>query len=367
MSNKIKNISIVGSVGIPARYGGFETFAESLVSKTDYIVNWTVYCSKRSYLPSERTKTFGNAKLKYLPFSANGIQSLIYDGCSIVQSIAQQDAVFVLGVSGTFVFPIVKLFSKKPIILNPDGLEWRRRKKNFLWRFLLSYLYKIGIKYADYIVSDNDVTARFISRYFNKQSVVIGYGGDTSTIESFINSETPNIETPQNFDLTIARIVPENNIDLILDAYSNFPSRNILVIGNFANSKYGMEMLRKYRGFSNIFLVNPIYDINVVNYIREKADLYIHGHSCGGTNPSLVEAMFHKKCIVAYNILFNKVVTDFQARYFKNQNDLIELLIDINSDQIESIGDRMHEIALAKYTWDNVADQYSELFNKVLN
>jgi len=364
--SRIYTISLVGSVGIPARYGGFETFAENLVYNTDSEFNWVVYCSKRVYKKQTISSIFNNARLSYSSFSANGWQSILYDSTSIIKSLRYSNLIFVLGVSGAFIFPFVKLFSSMPIVLNPDGLEWRRRNNRSLWWHTLSFLYRIGIRSADYVVCDNELTARFVSRFFNRETIVIGYGGDTKTIIRRESSKECCFDFPNNYDLTIARIVPENNIHIILEAYSKIGNRNIVVIGNFENSSYGRNLKYLFNEYSNIFLFNSIYDVEELNRIRDNASLYIHAHSCGGTNPSLVEAMYHKKCIVAYDVLFNKIVTDYRALYFKSADDLICLILNIDEEQIGEIENAMFSISEEKYTWKKISDQYSELFNKIL-
>ena len=364
--SKKYTVSLVGSVGIPARYGGFETFAENLVYNTDSVFNWVVYCSKSTYKKQIISSIFNNTRLRYSSFSANGWQSLFYDSISILKSLRNSDLIFVLGVSGAFIFPFVKLFSSVPIVLNPDGLEWRRRNNRSLWWHTLSFLYRIGIKYADYVVCDNELTARFVSRLFKRETIVIGYGGDTKSIIRSESKVECYFDIPNNYDLTIARIVPENNIHIILEAYSKISNRNIVVIGNFENSSYGRDLKHLFKEYSNIFLISSIYDVEELNRIRDNANLYIHAHSCGGTNPSLVEAMYHKKCIVAYDVLFNKIVTNYRALYFKSADDLISLILNVNEEQIGEVEKAMFSISEEKYTWKKISDQYTLFFNKIL-
>ena len=135
--NKLKRIAIIGTVGVPAKYGGFETLVDNLVERlaSDYKI--TVYCSKKNYTKTERVKYYKGAKLVYLPFSANGAQSIIYDIISIFHSLFIADTLLILGVSGGIVVPFVRWFTNKKIIVNIDGQEWKRDKWN-LYITLLS-------------------------------------------------------------------------------------------------------------------------------------------------------------------------------------------------------------------------------------
>jgi hypothetical protein len=174
MDNIRKAVSIIGTVGIPANYGGFETLTEHLVLNADENIVYTVYCSSKAY--KENSKTYYGAQLKYINLKANGYQSVLYDVFSLFKS-RKSDVILVLGTSGCIILPLLKKISKSKIIVNVDGVEWRRNKWNFLIKKFLKISEKIAIKYADEIVADNQGICDLLHDNYNVNSELIAYGG----------------------------------------------------------------------------------------------------------------------------------------------------------------------------------------------
>ena len=167
-------VAVIGTVGVPANYGGFETLVENLLAKQQNPeIQYAVYCSARNY--KEKRWVYKGAKTLYLPFKANGIQSIVYDIVSIVRALRQADVLLILGVSGCLVLPLVRLFYKKRIIVNIDGLEHRRAKwKNYVRKFL-KRSEATAVKNADVIVSDNKGIQDYVRHDYGKESVMIEY------------------------------------------------------------------------------------------------------------------------------------------------------------------------------------------------
>ena len=356
-----KKIAIIGTVGIPAKYGGFETLAEYLTRNLADKYDMTVFCSAKSY--DGKLDTYNGAKLKYINLNANGIQSIPYDIISIFSSLRFADTLLILGVSGCVVLPFVRLLSKKRIIVNIDGLEWKRDKWNQYAKWFLKFSEKLAVKYADVVISDNKVIQDYVRDEYGVESKLIAYGADHVTKELLndeIKTKFPFLEDKYAFK--VCRIEPENNIHLILDALSEYMTLNIVMIGNWENSEYGRELKEKYSSFKNIFLLDPIYDQKILNQIRSNCYVYIHGHSAGGTNPSLVEAMYLELPIFAYGARYNKETTQNKAKYFDNKDELIKLLNDIDEIELKMIATDMKKVAEKMYTWKIISKQYSELF-----
>lgn len=348
-------ISVIGTVGLPASYGGFETLAERLIEETS--LSFTVYCSKNHYV--DRPIEYKGADLVYIPFNANGAMSIIYDIVSMMHALISGHKNFlVLGVSGAIFFPILRLFPKLKIITNIDGIEWKREKWNLLAKYFLKFSEFLAVKYSTHVVSDNDAISEYIYKNYHSSCYTIAYGGDhalksTSTLNLH---ENLNINSP--FALSICRIEPENNISLILEAFSK-ASLNIVFIGNWENSTYGMQLYNKYKDAVNITLLMPIYCLETLYAYRSSCSVYIHGHSAGGTNPSLIEIMHFSKPIAAFDCSFNRHTMENKGNYFKSSDDLLKLL---NKQEFFTNGDDMVEIAKRRYTWDIVRKQYLELF-----
>ncbi len=356
-----KRLAILGTVGVPANYGGFETLTENLVkfgdaSSRNEII--TVYCSSRRY--PERPPSYLSARLKYLPLDANGVQSIPYDVLSLVSAAwNRNDVILLLGVSGALALPFLRLFSSAKVVTNIDGIEWRRQKWRGLARWFLRFSEKIAVRFSDEVISDNAAIARYVEESYGVNSHVIAYGGDHAVVSEPAPVDEHDI--PSTYALSVCRIEPENNVHVILEAFSRYSSLPLVMVGNWQNSDYGRRLRRDYSSFSNIRLLDPIYDIGKLKTLRAGAALYIHGHSAGGTNPSLVEAMHFGRPIIAFDCIYNRATTEEQAQYFTTADDLIATLERAGSSAFEQVGRKMQEIASRRYTWQIVAEQYFSL------
>ncbi len=347
----MKNIAIIGTVGIPACYGGFETLAEQLADKIQDKFNVTVYCSARAY--REKPEKLGKISLRYINLNANGKQSILYDIRSILDALKYADTLLILGVGGCVLLPFLKLFRiKAKIVVNIDGIEWRRAKWSGAAKHYLHFAEKCAVKYADEIICDNQVIVDYVRENYGKKSQLIEYGAD----------HLPNVtvtQTEQPYAFGVCRIEPENNVHLILETFSETPEMHLKFAGNWNNSEYGRSLYSKYVNTSNIELLDPVYDQKKLCTVRGGCALYIHGHSCGGTNPSLVEAMIQGVPIAAYDVNFNRETTENAALYFSDIADLKSIITSHSSDKN---GNRMQQIALRRYTWKRIADLYMKLF-----
>lgn len=357
-------IAIIGTVGVPANYGGFETLVEQLVRHNQSEeLQYAVYCSRKSY--SEERWVYHGAKTEYVNLNANGIQSIIYDIVSLIKASRNSDAILVLGISGCAFLPIFRLFSKKRLIINIDGLEHRRDKWSKWTRRFLKFSEKQAVKYGDVIVTDNKGITDYIRTEYNRPSELIAYGGD-HVLQNVSKDYAAMILdkyglNADDYSLAICRIEPENNVHTILEAFSHFPKKKLVFIGNWQKSYYGKNLTEKYSHFSNIKTLPAIYDLHVLNVLRSNCKFYIHGHSAGGTNPSLVEAMFFSVPILAFDCIYNRESTEHKANYFNSSESLENLLSD-NSIDFTQNAVNMSEIANARYRWEIIANQYENLY-----
>lgn len=360
----IVKVAIIGTVGIPANYGGFETLVENITehNHSDNL-QYSVYCSSKSY--KDKRWVYKGAKIIYIPLKANGIQSVIYDAVSIVHATYRADQLLVLGVSGCIILPLIRLFCRKKIIVNIDGLEHRRDKwKKYVRRFL-KFSEAIAVKYADTIIADNKGIQDYIQAEYKKDSVLIEYGGDHVLCNIAGKEEKVlakyNLEKGM-YSLALCRIEPENNIEMILAAFAQ-SGEQIVFVGNWKNSEFGLAMLEKYQKYPNITLLSPIYDVKDLNVLRSNCKFYVHGHSAGGTNPSLVEAMYFGCPIFAYDVVYNRETTENKANYFTNAGQLAEMVSKNICEEYEDNGKSMVNIARRRYTWDKIVEQYEQLFD----
>jgi len=357
-----KTIAIIGTVGVPANYGGFETLAEWLVDyhakNLENECNLVVYCSSKSY--NEKMDVYKSAKLHYIPFSANGSSSVLYDMISIFHAALKgYDNLLVLGVSGALILPFIRLFTKIKIVTNVDGIEWKRDKWNFFAKSFLRLSEFIASKTSHVIISDNQAIADHVESSYNIPSEVIAYGGDHALVPSQKGYDHLNL--PAEFSLSLCRIEPENNVDMILNAFSQLNEKALVFVGNWNSSEYGKRLKEKYSVYSNIHIVDPIYDLAILYQIRKNCSLYFHGHSAGGTNPSLVEMMHFEKPIFCYDCNFNRYSTEDKALYFNNSNDIVKILKNFGED-LNQVAENMMDIANKNYKWSIIGKRYFSLF-----
>ncbi len=358
-----KTIAIIGIVGLPAKYGGFETLVENLVrlnDATEIPFDITVYCSGVTY--KEKKPSYFGANLKYVPLSANGVQSIPYDVWSLVRSLIHKPhSILVLGVSGAIALPFVRLISNVRIITNVDGIEWRRNKWKGIAKKFLKFSERLAVKFSHVVISDNAAIKEYIENQYGANSEVIAYGGDHAvTVEC---ASIASYLLPPRFSLSVCRIEPENNIDMILSAFAELPDKPLVFVGNWDNSDYGRKLRERFGDYSNIRLLDPIYDLATLAALRSMAKFYVHGHSAGGTNPSLVEAMHFGLPIFAFDCSFSRYTTNNKAIFFKTTEDLRKLINNISSEAAIEAGKNMREIACSRYTWKVIAEKYFMLFN----
>ena len=360
----MKRIAIIGTAGVPCRYGGFETLAHQLVSNLQDQFAFTVYCSGKLYKKDERPATWKGARLHYLPMSANGISSVVYDILSLFHALFVADVVLMLGVSGGLAVPFVRLFTRKKIIVHIDGQEWRRAKWGGAARWFLKLSERVAVRFAHADIADNAVIKDYTARHYKTLSMLMAYGGDHASKQP-LSKQTlkrfPFLGSPYAFK--VARIEPENHIHTIVEAFACLPRYQLVVVGNWDHSAYGRNLRERFADCKNLHLLDPIYDQQQLDELRSNCHMYLHGHSAGGTNPSLVEAMHLGLPVVSFDVGYNRATTHNQAIYFKNMRELILLVPRLSLTELLNTGFRMKKLAAQHYCWATIAQSYAGLFH----
>jgi len=360
MSDKKKiSVAIIGTNGLPGRYGGWDQLMENLTVKLVDDYQFYVYTSSHDAQPG--LKTHNGAVLNIVKLKANGYQSVVYDAWSMVHASRKYDVLLVLGTSGCIFLPLIKFFCKKKIILNPDGAEWKRGKWNKYIKRFLHISESFGVRYADRVISDNKVMQDYFKDHYNVESSLIAYGGDNASKVELTDTtqETYGI-TAGSYAFKVCRIEPENNIELVLKAFQNKSTR-LIIVGNWKNSSFGQRMREQFATSNNITMLDAIYDQTKLDELRSNCGIYVHGHSVGGTNPSLVEAMNLGLCCLVFDVDYNRETTEYSAHYFKSLEELDELVESFNRSTLKTAETRvsMKEIAERRYSWQHVISQYS--------
>ncbi|PSL48934.1 glycosyltransferase involved in cell wall biosynthesis [Chitinophaga niastensis] len=362
-------IAILGTRGIPNNYGGFEQFAEYIsVGLVELGHNVTVY---NPHFHSYQEDTFKGVKIQKIKSPEQTIGSMgnfIYDYRSLKHALAQDfDLIYEAGYGTASPSYFLLKNSTVPVLTNMDGLEWKRSKWNFITRRLMRYFEKLAIKKSHYLIADNIGIQQYYKETFNADTIYLPYGADAVLAYDEQALTEFNLQMNDYFIL-IARLEPENNITMILDAYldSGHPSP-FIVIGNH-QSKYGKYLQANYP-HKNIRFLGGIYDKQKLDSLRYYSKAYMHGHSVGGTNPSLLEAMASDAFIFAHGNNFNKGVLDSNAIYFTSREQLAAAL----SDADELANKHKASFLLGNkdkinnnYNWNRVIKLHEEVFVDIL-
>ncbi len=368
-NHKKYDLSIVGTVGIPAAYGGFETLAEQLTRRMSGRRSIQVFCTgRRQPDPRARLKSASGADLNYVEWDANGWQSIPYDFVSLWRAAGDTRTILVLGVSGCMLLPLLRmLWPKTRIVTNVDGLEWKRQKWGRIARTVLRVSEWFAVNFSHAVIADNQGILEHIASTYQRSSYLIAYGGDQSPPKSSVIpmlENEPASDTRFNagsYFFGVCRIESENNIAEILRAFSETPEAHLVMVGNWQISEYARQLHARYRDVPNIELLDPIYCQSRLLALRTNAKAYIHGHSAGGTNPSLVEAMHAGMAVIAFDVAYNRHTTHDQAIYWRDSSALADVMRMTAGPILKDIARRMAAIARERYTWHTVTQQYEAI------
>jgi glycosyltransferase involved in cell wall biosynthesis len=355
-------IAIVGTRGIPNNYGGFETLAEYLAEYLSKDIDITVFCSSKDI--AVKLSHFKGAKLKYIPITSHGSLGILYDSVSLLLAVFKYEKILFLGFGGGFIIPFLKRYRSK-IILNIGGLDWKRDKWSPFAQKVIKRAELLLVKHSAHIVSDNIAIQQYIMKEYGKESTLIAYGGDQAQKRDITEESLNNYSFLKNdYAFIVTRIQPDNNIDMILEAFANQTALPLVMVGNWNNSTYGKKIKAKYVHKEKIILVDAIYNREKLDILRSNCKLYIHGHSAGGTNPSLVEAMYLGLPVFAFASGYNEYTTQNKAIYFQNKEELINLINNYHSINLKEIGNNLKQIAERDYVWSTIASKYKEVILK---
>ena len=357
-------IAILGTRGVPNYYGGFEQFAE-FFSVFLFEKGYEVYVYNSHNHPFQEKSFKGvNILHQYDPEHKLGtFGQFIYDFNCIMDSRKRDfDIILQLGYTSNSVW--CSLLPKQSIIItNMDGLEWKRTKYFKLVQKGLQYAEKLAVNSSDVLISDSLGIQKYLKGKYKKESTYIAYGACPFSNPNESILKEYNVEK-EKFNMIMARLEPENNIDMVLEGViMNEDKTPILVIGNH-HTKYGEFLKNKFKTHSNIRFIGGLYNLEHLNNLRYFSNLYFHGHSVGGTNPSLLEAMASKALVIANNNDFNKAILKENAHYFSNPKEVKNILDTIKkSDNLQLVQNNFDAI-VNEYNWEKINGEYLHLFEE---
>jgi glycosyltransferase involved in cell wall biosynthesis len=360
-------VGILGSRGIPNRYGGFEQFAEYL-SQGLLKLGADVWVYNSHMHPFQKNKWNGvNIIHCYDPEDAIGaVGQFIYDFNCIRDSRKRGfDLLLQLGYTSNSIW-FRMLPKKASIITNMDGIEWKRSKYSSKVKKFLKFAESLAVKSSHQLVADSEAIKEYLDKKYRSNAVFIPYGAEVFNDPIAEKLKEFGLE-PYHYFLLIARMQPDNHVEEIIKGVLNSETRfPLVVVGNMKN-KFGEYLLKNYN-LDQIRFVGGIFDEEKLNQLRFFSKIYFHGHSAGGTNPSLLEAMAASASVCAHNNPFNQSVLGTDAGYFTTDDDISKL---INSGfgkpgEDQQIYNNLEKIR-NKYSWDKIIKDYFDLFNNSIS
>ncbi|MBB3699818.1 DUF1972 domain-containing protein [Flammeovirga yaeyamensis] len=351
-------IAILGTRGVPNNHGGFEQFAE-------YLSKYLVDKGHETYVYNSHDHPYQNSEWngvkilhKYDPeFKIGTAGQFIYDfNCVKDARNRNFDIILQLGYTSSSIWGWY-LPKKSVIITNMDGLEWRRSKYSPKVRRFLKYAEKLAINTSDYLVSDSVGIQEYIHEKYQKKSKYIAYGANLFQNPNSIILKEYSVEECC-YNMLIARLEPENSIEVILDGVNDSNSKYPFLVVGKHNTVYGEYLKDKYKSDERIKFLGGIYNIDALNNLRYYSNIYFHGHTVGGTNPSLLEAMASNSLICANNNIFNKAILKSEALYFNNSNDVKVILENTNKSDYQDILEINCNKIINEFDWDIINKHY---------
>ena len=380
----MQHVFIIGSRGLPAQYGGFETFVDQLVShQVSPDIQYHVAClsNNQAYqhfdFKGVDCFTIKAPRLGPARVIAYDMMAINYALKHIKKQGIEQPIFYVLGNTiGAFVAPFARKIHKMGgrFYINPDGLEWKRAKWAKPIQAYLKYSEKIMTRHADLVISDNPGIESYIKEAYPwSETTYIAYGTDLSPTS--LNSQDNKVREfyqkwqtqEKNYYLILGRFVPENNYETAIREFmASSTKRDLVIICNQEGNPY-FEELRARTGFDQdprVKFVGTVYDQNLLKYIRKGAFAYIHGHEVGGTNPGLLEALAQTDLNLVLGVSFNQTVAKDTAQYWTKETGNLAHLID-QVDSLEDVsewGQRAKANMKQNFTWEKIVGEYEELF-----
>lgn len=352
-------IAIIGSDGLPARYGGFETFVEQIAPRFAALGHQVVVVGS-SVGRTDTPLRIPGLDVVNLPMRANGPQSVPFDLWSFWRVRRTADAILLLGVSAGLFVPLMSLLAgHRRIVVNVDGLESRRAKWHGLAKAFLALSERIAIRSASSIVCDNDGIADIVRARYGRRSTTIAYGNDH--VLRMPHQQAAEIISrryglsPFGYCLSIARIEPENHIIEMIEGFLQSSLPRYVLVGNFNDRPYGLSIKERVRRDPRILLIDATYDPETLGALRTCCSIYLHGHSVGGTNPSLVEILPYARPIIAYDCVFNRHTLRDSCGYFRSSDDL-QRTLDAHDHSLHAPPSNL--VDSPEYQWQRIAASY---------
>ena len=372
MSSRGLRIAVIGCRGIPAGYSGFETFAEELCTRlVELGHDVTVYCRRGAqYTEDEPADEYKGVRLLYTPYlKQRELETLSHEAASIADSLRRPfDLYYFLGTRSAPMYVPLRA-SKRIVVVNTDGLEWKRRKWNRLGRSYLKFAEWVAVRMAaDELVSDARAMADYFKATYGRESTFLTNGAHILTELPEGSLEEWGVER-DGYYLVACRIEPENNIDLVIREFlASGSERELVIAGGMNYETPYWSYLQSLGEGRRVRFLGPVYGPMLVEKLHLGCYGYLHGHEVGGTNPSLLKAMGCGNGVLALGSVFNvEVLGGTGLIWSKRAGSLAERIrwAEKNPERLRELGERARDRIRAHYTWDQVARDHDAFFRQV--
>ena len=386
-----KAVYIIGSKGIPAKYGGFETFVEKLTEyQKDSNIQYYVACmrenSAKSGITEDRFEHNGAICFNVDVPNIGPARAIAYDIAAVNKAIElakeNKDEAPIFYILACRIGPFISGLKKKiraidgRLLVNPDGHEWLRAKWSLPVRKYWKFSEQLMVKHADLLVCDSKNIEKYIQedyKQYQPETTYIAYGTDTAP--SNLKAEDTKVRNwyqekginENGYYLVVGRFVPENNYETMIREFIKSKSKkDFVLITNVEQNKFYDQLLQD-TGFDKdprVKFVGTVYDQELLKYIRENAFAYFHGHEVGGTNPSLLEALASTKLNLLLDVGFNREVGEQSAIYWKKDelSQVIEKVEQFDAKMINELDRQSNQRIADAFTWEKIVTDYEKLF-----
>jgi len=362
-------IAMVGTRGVPAAYGGFETAIEEIgrrLAAQGHDI--TVFCRTK---PGEKKRTeYLGMKLIHLPaVKSKALETLSHTALSVLRMLVGRhyDVAYVFNAANSPFLPVIKA-RRVPIAVHVDGLEWKRGKWGRMGRKYYRVAEQLSVRWADALIADAQGIADYYLDEFAVPTELISYGAQITDDGRSDRLAELGLES-RKFHLVVARFEPENHVDVIVDGYHASNAEHPLVVVGSApySAEYTDRIAAVAASDDRIRMLGGVWDQEQLDQLYANALSYVHGHSVGGTNPSLLRAMGAGTSVLAWDVIFNREVLGDDGEYFGDATSAGALLEAVEQEPARAVatGARLRGRAAEKYNWDDVAAAYGDLATRL--
>lgn len=349
-----KRVGLVGSHGLNASYGGWDQLVNNLCGFRSRDISYVIFNPRENV----STSSDPGVDVVWLPFSKRrSFEGLIADYYAVCKSFAC-DTLLLLGMKAVPVALLLKVFSRdRRVVVNIGGIEWRRPQFGALSKVYLRICFWLSLRFADVVVLDNGTYKRFVPSRFLAKTRVISYGGfiDASLSANDLLDEYSFLK--HDFYLSVSRAIEDNGLEELCQTFQNLPAHHLVLISNFSSSPYGLRVLAKYSGLSNLTLIDGLYDKPKLDCIRRACFSYIHTHTQCGSAPSLIEMIVARRPIISIDVPQNRETTKGQVVYFQDYESLQSIVRSGCAGSLVSL-----ESGDCDFSWSTVVKSYESLY-----